>query len=89
MSRDEVDLMLQETRVYQEAVAEGEAKGEARGRAEGESGLVLRQLNHRVGSLSPQLSAQVQQLTVPQLEDLGEALLDFTGLADLEGWLGQ
>ena len=40
-----------------------------------------------MGSLPPQLVAQVQQLTVPQLEDLGEALLDFRGLADLEGWL--
>ena len=89
LSRDEVDVMLdiklQETRVYQEAVAEGEA----RGRAEGEGGLVLRLLNRRVGSLSLELSSQVQQLTLPQLEDLGEALLDFTGLADLEGWLGQ
>lgn len=93
LSRDEVDVMLdirlQETRVYQEAVAEGEAIGEARGRAEGEGGLVLRQLNRRVGSLSPKLSSQIQQLTIPQLEDLGDALLDFTSLADLEGWLGQ
>ena len=81
LSRDEVDLMLdiklQETRVYQEAQEDGEAR------------LVLRLLNRRVGSLPPQLVAQVQQLTVPQLEDLGEALLDFTGLADLEGWLGE
>ena len=80
-----LDIKLQETRVYQEAVAEGEA----RGRAEGEGGLVLRLLNRRVGSLPPELSSQVQQLTLPQLEDLGEALLDFTNLADLEGWLGQ
>ena len=89
LSRDEVDLMLdiklQETRVYQEAVAEGRA----RGRAEGEGALVLRQLNRRVGSLPLELSSQVQQLTLPQLEDLGEALLDFTSLADLEGWLRQ
>ena len=74
-------IELQETRVYQEAFAEG--------RAEGEGGLILRLLNRRVGVLSPQLLAQVQQLAVPQLEDLGEALLDFTGLADLEEWLKQ
>ena len=72
-----LDIKLQETRVYQEAQEDGEAR------------LVLRLLNRRVGSLPPQLVAQVQQLTVPQLEDLGEALLDFTGLADLEGWLGK
>lgn len=85
LSRDEVDVMLgiklQETRVYQDAMADGEVMGEAR--------LVLRQLNRQVGSLPPQISERVRQLTVQQLEDLGEALLEFTGLADLEEWLSQ
>jgi predicted transposase YdaD len=85
LSRDEVDVMLgiklQETRVYQDAMADGEVIGEAR--------LVLRQLNRQVGLLPPQISERVRQLTVQQLEDLGEALLEFTGLADLEEWLSQ
>ena len=63
----------------QAAKQEGETIGEAR--------MILRLLNRRLGSGSEQFSAQIQQLTVPQLEDLGESLLDFTSLADLEGWL--
>jgi Domain of unknown function (DUF4351) len=30
----------------------------------------------------------VRSLPIAQLESLGEALLDFTGMADLEAWLG-
>lgn len=85
LSRDEVDAMLgielEQTRVYQEAQAEGEARGEAR--------MIMRQLNRRLGAIPDRSSVQIQQLSVPQLEDLGEALLDFTSLADLEGWLSQ
>ena len=85
LSRDEVDAMLgielEQTRVYQEAQAEGEARGEAR--------MIMRQLNRRLGAIPDRSSVQIQQLSVPQLEDLGEALLDFTSFADLEGWLNQ
>ncbi len=31
--------------------------------------------------------AKIQSLSLEQLEALGEALLDFSTLADLEGWL--
>ena len=94
---EEQELVMQLSPLYLEKIqaaelvgeARGEARGEAKGKAEGEAGLILRLLNRRVGVLSPQLLAQIQQLTLPQLEDLGEALLDFTGLADLESWLNQ
>ena len=49
--------------------------------------MVLRLLNRRVGALTPQLQERIQQLSTPQLEDLGEALLDFSAIADLENWL--
>ena len=85
LTRDEVDAMLeitlQQTRVYQDAKAEGELIGEAR--------VITRQLNRRLGSVPIKVSDQIQRLTIPQLEDLGEALLDFTSLVDLEGWLSQ
>ncbi len=89
LTRDEVDAMLeitlQQTRVYQDAKAEGELIGEARGEAR----VIMRQLNRRLGSVPASVSDQIQQLTIPQLEDLGEALLDFASLADVEGWLSQ
>lgn len=59
------------------------------GRQEGERALVLRLLTRRCGTLSPNLLAQVQTLSVEQIEDLGEALLDFSTSADLEAWLSQ
>ena len=86
---EEQELVMQLSPLYLEKIQAAELVGEARGKAEGEAGLVLRLLNRRVGVLSPQLLARIQQLTLPQLEDLGEALLDFTGLADLESWLNQ
>jgi hypothetical protein len=32
------------------------------------------------------IATQIQSLSFEQLEELGEALLDFTTLADLEAW---
>ena len=91
LSRDEVDVMLgvtlQQTRVYQEARLEGKVEGLAEGEIIGEARMIVRQLNRRLGSLSTDVSAQIQQLTIPQMEALGEALLDFTSLVELEGWL--
>jgi Domain of unknown function (DUF4351) len=51
--------------------------------------LVLRQLNRRVGTLPEDIQTQVAALPLEQLETLGEDLLDFTNLADLENWLAQ
>lgn len=52
-----------------------------------EVALVLRQLEHCLGPLSPELRAQLQQLSISQLENLGEALLDFSSTQDLLNWL--
>jgi predicted transposase YdaD len=66
---------------------QGIAEGRAEGRTEGERSLVLRQLARRVGTLPTRVEAQVQALALPQLEALGEALLDFAQLSDLTDWL--
>lgn len=57
------------------------------GRQEGEQSLVLRQLNRRIGDVSPELRSQIQALSLDQLEALGEALLDFSEPTDLVNWL--
>lgn len=49
--------------------------------------MILRQLNRRIGSISPNLEQQVRSLSLNTLEDLGEALLDFNSEADLLTWL--
>ena len=56
---------------------------------EGKQDLILRQLNRRIGGIDASLIERVRGLSVEQLENLGEALLDFSSVADLEAWLNQ
>ena len=71
--------------------ARGEIRGEARGEARGEEkkalSIVLRLLNRRVGLLDETSEAKVRVLSMNQLDDLSEALLDFSVPADLDRWL--
>lgn len=55
----------------------------------GEQRLVLRLLNRRIGEIDMSLIEQIKSLSIEQLENLGEALLDFSSVADLETWLNQ
>jgi len=72
-------------------ITTGERIGYERGKEEGQQEqaqtLVLRQLQKRVGELPQQLREQIQGLSLEQLEALGEALLDFSAIADLLNWL--
>jgi len=84
LSRAEVEFMLgitlQETRVYREIKEEGQQSEAAK--------LVIRLMNKRIGQkLSEELVLLISGLPLPVLEDLSEALLDFTTLADLQAWL--
>jgi len=84
LNRQEIEQMLglselKQTRVYQEALAEG--------RQEGELAVVLRRLTRRLGQIEPQWQSQMQQLSSTQLEALADALLDFSTTADLVAWL--
>lgn len=51
--------------------------------------LISRQLKRRFGDIDGSLVEQVRNLSAEQLEDLGEALLDFSEVADLVAWLEQ
>ncbi len=75
-------ITLKETRVYREIKEEGIQEGEQR-----EKSLILRQLNRRVGELPEDVRQQVEILPLEELENLGEALLDFSSMADLQAWL--
>jgi predicted transposase YdaD len=77
--------LLQEGR--REGIAEGEQRGRAEGRTEEGRSLILRQLTRRIGEVSPERRLQVQALSLPQIEALCEALLDFARPADLDEWL--
>jgi hypothetical protein len=71
----------------QEGLQEGIQQGEQRGLQKGEQKLIIRQLNRRIGEIESSLIQKIKELSVEKLEELGEALLDFTSVADLETWL--
>ena len=75
--------VLRESPWYQEILQQGEQ----RGRREEAATLILRQLTHRFGPLSPFLITQIEQLTLEQLETLSVDWLDFESATDLKGWL--
>ena len=62
-------------------------KSRQEGIIEGQTALILRQLARRTGEISPEIPTRIQQLSLEQLDDLGEILLDFTSQQDLIAWL--
>jgi predicted transposase YdaD len=78
--------IMQQSVIYQEILQEGKDKGRAEGLRR-EQSLILRLLTRRIGNLSSSIQAQVQALSLNQLEALGEALLDFSQPDDLVEWL--
>jgi predicted transposase YdaD len=84
-SRKEIITMLgldlEEPRAILEAKEEG--------RGEEALSIVLKQLKRRLGNIPDELLSQVQRLSLVQIEDLCDVLLDFVTVADLEGWLQQ
>ena len=49
--------------------------------------LILRQLVRRLGTIQPETENSIRQLSVEELENLGEAVLDFNQQSDLTVWL--
>ena len=79
LSRIEVESMLgitlKETRVYREIKEEATVN------------LIIRLLTKRFGEIPGEMRASISGLPLPVLEDLSEAILDFTSLTDLQSWL--
>ncbi len=93
MGRTSIELIfisngIKQTRVYQEAKLEGIQMGLREGKEEGRQNeartLLVRQLSKRFGKLTDRQEMQISELSV---EELGEALLDFAIITDLDGWL--
>ncbi len=76
-----------EQEVVMEIVTSWMEQGLQQGRQEGELTVILRQLTRRIGTVEPELQERIRQLSLAQLEDLAEALLDFSDVADLTAWL--
>jgi predicted transposase YdaD len=70
-----LDIQFEETRVYKDTYAKGKLD------------MVLELLESNCGQLRIELVREVTALPLDQLEALGDALLDFKKVKDLEKWL--
>lgn len=91
--------IMRESVIYQDILEEGRQKGKQEGKQEGRQEgkqegkqeealtMVMRPLTRRFGNLDAELQSRLGELTVAQLEDLIEALFDFSDVSDLMNWL--
>lgn len=86
---------MQESLFYQEILEKGEQRGLQQGLRLGiEQGQkqqallqTLRLLRRRVGKIAPNTEEIIRALSISHLENLAEALLDFSSPADLTAWM--
>ena len=65
----------------------GRELGEQRGRELGEQRTIIRLLNRRFGELDSSLVDKIKTLNIEKLDNLADALLDFSNINDLVTWL--
>ena len=85
----EVEKMTYVTGIERKGIEKGKQEGRAEGKQEEAATLILRLLKRRVGEIGGELEQQVSAMPLEKLEELGEALLDFTEANDLQNWLGK
>ena len=71
----------------EQGLQQGVEQGLQQGREQGEINLVLRLLTRRFGPLAPAIETQIRNLSLEQLENLADALLDFQNEIELQRWL--
>lgn len=71
------------------AMEKGREEGREEGEIIGQQKVIIRQLNRRLGEMEASLIERIRQLPVQQLEELAEALLGFSTVAELEQWLSR
>jgi predicted transposase/invertase (TIGR01784 family) len=94
MTVEELELVERRAMILQDergrltyAIEEGREEGREQGRVTEAIALVMRLLKKRFGEISEVITSQIENLSVQNLENLAEDLLDFNSLADLERWL--
>ena len=89
LETDDRELIMRLEPLYQRNREQAKEEGRQEGKQEGEKNLILRLLHRRIGEIDALLIERITGLSIEQLENLGEALLDFSSVADLEAWLTQ
>jgi len=71
----------------EEGIEQGREEGIEQGKIGEAVNLVMRLLTKKFGQISPEKRSFISNLSLPVLEDLSEAILDFNNLNDLQVWL--
>lgn len=71
--------IMRESVIFQEILEEGKQEEALL--------MVMRLLTRRFGTLAPEVQTRLGELSIAHLEDLAEALLDFSEAADVIAWL--
>ena len=79
---------MRQSVIYQDILQEGKREGISQGKKEEAMLFVKRQLKRKFGEIAPVIQEKIGNLSLLELEDLGEDLLDFSTITDLEEWLG-
>jgi len=92
LTREEIEKMftlddLRQTRIYQDAQQECLEIGLQRGKKVEAEQLILRLLRKRFKNLTNSQVEYISALDLEQLENLGEAFLDFSDPTNLDEWL--
>ncbi|NEN89726.1 MAG: DUF4351 domain-containing protein [Okeania sp. SIO3H1] len=90
MTAEELDIVDRRGMLMQDergrityAKQQGEQRGEQKGRAQ----LVIRLIKKRFGEIPEAIISQIEDLSVVDLDNLGEGFLDFNSLEYLLSWL--
>ena len=84
---DDRELVMRLAPLYQEDREKARQQGKQEGQQLGEQQIILRLLKRRFGELGLSVIEQIQGLSIDELESLGDVLLDFSKVGDLEVWL--
>jgi predicted transposase/invertase (TIGR01784 family) len=81
----DMQSLVEEAR--EEGREEGRQEAKQKGRQEGQVKLIMRLLSRRLGQINPDIESRIRQLPIDKLENLAEAMLDFSNAEDLTAWL--
>ena len=90
MTAEELDIVERRGIAMQDErgrITYAEQQGEQRGQQKGRGQLIIRQLKKRFGEVPEAISSQIEDLSIADLDNLGEDSLDFNNLEDLFSWL--
>lgn len=73
----------------QQGLEQGLEQGLGQGLEQGTRNIILRQLDRLLGDIGTENKTRVAELSLPQLDKLSEALLDFTETKQLTSWLNR